>query len=51
MGFAANSEGGIEYYLFEGAYFIAFLGNIMVVKSSGIPEGQLKGGECSGRQW
>ena len=51
MGFAANGEGRIENYLFEGTYFIAFLGNIMVVKSSGIPEGQLKGGECSGRQW
>ena len=51
MRFSSESYCRVKNKFFEGAKFVAFLGKIVVVKSSSIPERKLKGGVNAGGEW
>ena len=51
MGFCGKSYSRVKYKFFESSEFVAFLGEIVVVESSSIPERELKGRVGAGGEW
>ena len=49
--FGSESYSRVKNKLFESAKFVAFLGEVVVVESSSIPERKLKGGVNAGGEW
>ena len=51
MGFSGESYGRVKNKFFEGAKFVAFLGKVVVIEGSSVPERKLKGGVGAGGEW
>ena len=53
MCLCCDRDGGVKDEFLEGAKFVAFLGYVVVVEGSSIPEGELEGRVGAGgeRKW